>query len=74
MACMRARRSLKFGAIRLLTTELAGLGRMKKNHHRLIIGKTVSSVFTAVYDPILKIIAGNKEMHISLYNSNLVKI
>ena len=73
MACMRARRSLKFGAIRLLTTELAELGRMK-NHHRLIIGKTVSSLFTAVYDPILKILTGNKEMHISLYNSNLVKI
>ena len=40
MTCMRARRSLNFCQIRLLTAELAALDRLKKPH-RLIIGKLV---------------------------------
>ena len=38
MTCMRARKSLNFCQIRLLTAELAALERLK-NPHRLIMGK-----------------------------------
>ena len=41
MTCMRAPRSSKLGQIRLLTVELAALERLKKNPHRLIMGKMV---------------------------------
>ena len=42
MTCMRARRSLKVGHIRLLTAELAALERLK-NPHRLLMGKIVAT-------------------------------
>ena len=44
MTCMGARRSLKFGQIRLLTAELAALERLK-NPHIFIMGKMVLPLF-----------------------------
>ena len=48
MTCMRSWMSSKFGRIRLRTTELAALERMKKSH-RLIMGKTMSSNFLSYF-------------------------
>ena len=45
MTCMRARKSLNFGLIGPPTAELAALDRLKKNPHRLIMGKTMSPIF-----------------------------
>ena len=52
MTCMRARRSSKFGQIRLQAAELAALERLK-NPHRLIKGKIVCHFFSAILDQIL---------------------
>ena len=65
MTCMRARRSSKFGHIRLLTAELAALERLK-NPHRLVMGKWRCHLFSAVLDQILFILAGNDDIHKSL--------
>ena len=65
MTCMRAWMSSKFGQIRLWTTELAALERMKKSH-RLIRGKCCHHIFSAFFDWILFIFAGNEDMHKSL--------
>ena len=48
MTCMRARRSLKFGQIRLLTAELAALEHLK-NPHRLIMGKNCVATFSHLF-------------------------
>ena len=45
MTCMRARKISNFGLIGLPTAELAALERLKKNPHRLIMGKTMSPIF-----------------------------
>ena len=45
MTGMRGRRSSKFGQFRLLAAELAALERLKKNIHRLIMGKVVLPLF-----------------------------
>ena len=54
--------SSKFGQIRPLTTELAAIER-HKNPHRLIMVKRCLHVFSAVFDPILFLLAGNKNIH-----------
>ena len=59
---MRARRSAKFVQIRILTAELAALGRLK-NPHRLIMGKTVLPLFLSCFYPIPFILTGNDDMH-----------
>ena len=66
MTCIRARTSSNFGLIGPPTAELAALERLKKNPHRLIIGKTMSPFFSAVHDRILFILAGNYNIHVSL--------
>ena len=66
MTCMRAGRSSKFGQIRLLTAELAALERLKKNPHRLIMGKTLLPLFLAVFEWIHLILAGKDDMRESL--------
>ena len=58
--------SSKFGQIGPRTAELAALERMKKNSHRLIMGKTLSSHFLGYFDWILFIFAGKKDMYKSL--------
>ena len=45
MTCKRARKSSNFGLIRPPIAELAALERLKKTPHRLIMGKTMSSIF-----------------------------
>ena len=45
MTCMRAQKGSNFGQIRPPTAELAALERLKKNPHRLIMGKTMSPIF-----------------------------
>ena len=62
---MRARTSSNFSLIGPLTEELAALER-QKNPHRLIMGKTMSPLFSAVLDRILFILAGNDNIHESL--------
>ena len=57
--------SSKFARIGPRTMELAALERMKKSH-RLIMGKTMSSHFSAIFAWILFIFAGNEDMHKSL--------
>ena len=57
--------SSRFGRIRPRTTELAALERMKKSH-RLIMGKTMSSYISTIFDWILFIFAGNEDMYKSL--------
>ena len=57
---MKSRTSSKFGQIPPLTAELAALGRLKKNLHRLIMGKMMSPLF------LLLILGGNEDMHKSL--------
>ena len=61
MTCMRAWMSSKFGRIRPRTTELAALERMKKSH--ILISH---HIFSAIFDWILFIFAGNEDMHKSL--------
>ena len=65
MTCMRARRTLNFCQIRLLTAELAALERLKKPH-RLIMGKQCCHFFSSVLDRIHFILAGNDDIHESL--------
>ena len=45
MTCMRARKSSNFGLIGPSTAELAAIERLKKNPHKLIMGKTMSPIF-----------------------------
>ena len=45
MTCMRDWTSSNFGVIGPLTAELAALERLKKNPHRLIMGKRMSPLF-----------------------------
>ena len=58
--------SSKFGEIRPWTTELAALEHLEKTSHRLIMGKTMSSHFSAIFGWILCIFPGNEDMHKSL--------
>ena len=60
--CMRARKSSNFSLIGPPTEELAALERLK-NPHMLIMGKTMSPLFSAVLDWILFILAGNDNIH-----------
>ena len=66
MTCMRARTNLNFDLIRPSTAELAALERLKKNPHRLIMGKRCLHLFSAFLDRILFILAGNDYIHESL--------
>ena len=66
MTCMRARKSSNFGLIGPPTAELAAFEHMKKNPHRLIMGKMMSPIFSAVLDRILFMLAGNDNIHESL--------
>ena len=66
MTCMRARTSPNFSLIGPLTAELAALERLKKNPHRLIMGKRCLHLFLAFLDRILFILAGNGNIHESL--------
>ena len=66
MTCMRAWMSSKFGRFRPWTTELAALERMKKNPIDLKWGKCCHHIFSAIFDWILFIFAGNEDMHKSL--------
>ena len=45
MTCMGARKSSNFGLIGPPTAELAAFERLKKNPHRLIMGKLMSPIF-----------------------------
>ena len=57
--------SSRFSTKRPWTTELPVLQRLKKSH-RLVMGKMTSSlfaIFSAVFYPILFILAGNDDMH-----------
>ena len=53
MICMRTRRSSKFGEIRPPTAELAALECLKKNLHRLIMGKQCFHFFSAIVDQMI---------------------
>ena len=66
MTYIRACMSSKFGRIRPRTTELAALER-RKNSHRPLMGKLRHHIFSAVFDRILFILAGNEDMHKSLH-------
>ena len=57
MTCMRAWISLKFGEIRLLVSMATD---------RVIMEKQCCHFFSAVFYPILFILAGNDDMHESL--------
>ena len=46
--------------------ELVALDRLKKNPHRLIMGKTMHLLFSVIYYRILLILAGSKDIHESL--------
>ena len=61
-----SRTSSKFGQIGPRTAELAALERMKKKSHRLIMGKTCHHIFSAIFDWIFFIFAGNEDMYRSL--------
>ena len=65
MTYIRACMSSKFGRIRPRTTELAALERRKK-FPDLQWGKLCHHIFSAVFDRILFILAGNEDMHKSL--------
>ena len=65
MTFMRARRSSKFGQIRLLTAELSALERLKKPY-RHIMGIWCYHFFLAILDRIPFILAGNGDIHESL--------
>ena len=67
MTCMRARRSLKFGQIRLLTVELAAIERLKKSTYTYNGKKWCCHFFSAIRDQILFILAGNNDVHKSLH-------
>ena len=62
MTCMRAGTSLNFSLIGPPTAELAALERLK-NLHRLIMGKRCLHFFSAVFDRMLFILAGNDNIH-----------
>ena len=66
MTYIRACMSSKFGRIRPRTTELAALELRKKNPIDLKWGKLRHHIFSAVFDRILFILAGNEDMHKSL--------
>ena len=61
MTCMRAGRSSKFSQIRLRTSELAALERLKKIPIDLLW-----KMFSAVLDKILFLLAGTDNIHKSL--------
>ena len=58
--------SSKFGRIRPRTTELAALERMKKNPIDLEWVERCHHIFSAIFNWILFIFAGNEDMHTSL--------
>ena len=60
-----SRTSSKFGQIGPWTAELAALECMKKSH-RLKWGKRCHHIFSAIFDWILFIFAGNEDMYKSL--------
>ena len=62
---MISRTSSNLGQIRPRTAELAALERLK-NPHRLIMGKPCHHIFSAIFDRILFIFAGNEDMYKSL--------
>ena len=66
ITCMRARTSSNFSLLGPLAAELAAHERLKKNPHRLIMGKMMSPLFSTVLDRILFIFAGNDNIHESL--------
>ena len=66
MTCMRVRTSSNFGLIGPPTAELAALESLQKNPHRLIMGKMMSPLFSAVLNLNLLILAGNDKIHESL--------
>ena len=66
MTYIRACMSSKFGRIRPRTTELAALECRKKIPIDLQWGKLRHHIFSAVFDRILFILAGNEDMHKSL--------
>ena len=57
---------MNFSLIKQPTADLAALVRLKKNPHKLIIGKGCLQFFSAVLDRILFILAGNNNIHESL--------
>ena len=65
MTCMRARTSLNFGLIGPPTAELAVLERLK-NPIGLMMGKTMSPLFSAFLDRNPFILACNDNIHESL--------
>ena len=77
MTCMRARKSSNFGLIGPLTAELAAPEHLKKNPHRLIMGKMMSPIFSSVLNRILFMLAGDDNIHQSLdefeIQSNLIR-
>ena len=77
MTCMRAHKSSNYGLIGPQTAELAALERLKKNPHRLIMGKRCLLFFSAVLDRIIFMLAGNDNIHKSLdefeIQSNLIR-
>ena len=66
MTYIRTCMSSKFGQIRPRTSELAALERRKKIPIDLKWGKLRHHIFSAVFDQILFILAGNEDMHKSL--------
>ena len=65
ITCMRAQKSSNFGLLGTLAAELPALECLK-NPHRLIMGKMMSPLFSAVLDRTLFIFAGNANIHESL--------
>ena len=63
MTCMGARRSSKFNQIRLPTAELAALERLKKSPCTYNGKNGVATFFSAVFDRIHFILAGNDDLH-----------
>ena len=64
--CIISWMSSNFCQIRLLAMELAALDHLKKNSHTLIMGERRYHIFSAVFDSILFILAGNENIHRSL--------
>ena len=62
---MKSGTSLKFGQIHQPTAELAALERVKYSH-RPTMEKRCLHFFSAVYYPIIMILAGNEDMYKSL--------
>ena len=63
---MKSRTSSKFSQIRQPTAELAAIERVKNPHRLTMRKKLCLHFFSAIYNPILMILAGDDDWHKSL--------